>query len=184
VVLAYAFLCPLACAGVSWVLARLLGSQYLHRMAADNPLPPAPSWSNVLFGAGPPEVAVACAVAGWYLWHVLWNVRLSPSDQAAGVRATFPALAGRGLLLGPVAALLIAMPIGILGLYLRMAPVNQPWFVRPFFAVLALIPMYFTSLLTGVVPLVVVLLGLLLGAGTALAVSFLWREFPEEPVHK
>lgn len=183
VALFYAVSGPLVCAGVSWLLHAAFGNAYLRLATGSSPLPPAPSWNNVLFGAGPQEIAVASCLIGTYLWHLLWNTRLPKSDHDVGLLGTLPPLLLRSLFLGPLLAF-AAMPIGIFGLYIRTAPADQPWVVRPFFAFLAILPLMFSSMLTLVVPVVVGCLGLLLGMVTAAGVAYLWRDFPEEPVLK
>jgi hypothetical protein len=182
--LAYGLAGPLVCAGVSRLLLALFGPGYLPRRADGHVLPPAPSVDNVLFGAGPHEVALACALVGWWLWLLLWNTRLPESVMVGGPRATFGPLVGRALGLGLLLTYFVAMPIGIVGLYIRTAPADQPWFVRPFFGLLAVLPLSVSYIISSAFLLVLLLLGLLLGAATAAAVALLWPHYPEEPVLK
>ncbi|HTE20250.1 MAG TPA: hypothetical protein VK689_17940, partial [Armatimonadota bacterium] len=171
---------PLACAGVSLLFRASGATRFLPQRLSDLPLPPSPSMENLLFGAGLHETVLACALAGWWLWRSLWRLRVPEERQKGGMPAVLPPLLGRGLWLGPLYALAV-LPVGAFGLYIRTAPANQPWLVRPFFALLAVPFTTVSALLTGTVPLVVVALGLLLGVATAVAVAYLWQQFPEEP---
>ena len=180
VFLVFGLLGPLVCAGASLLFQATGTARFLPQRFSDLPLPPAPSLENVLFGAGLHEIVLACGLAGWLLWRALWRQQVPEDRQKAGMLAVLPQLAGRGLWLGPLFALAM-LPVGAFGLYIRTAPANQPWMVRPFFALLAVPFTTVSALLTGTVPLVVVLLGLFLGVGTAVAVAYLWQQFPEEP---
>jgi len=183
VVLGYAIFGPLVCAGVS-ALFNVTGlAAYMPKLLSGKPLPPSPSMQNVLFGAGLHEMVVACAVVGWLTWRTLWGVRVPHAQQQLGPRGVVGPLLFSGLLLGPLFTL-FALPIGVFGQYIRTAPTDQPWIVRPFFALIAALVAPFSAFFTLTIPLVLVLLGLLMGSLTAVAVAFLWREFPEEPVHK
>jgi len=174
--LLYALGGPLLCAGVSLLLRNVAGGSLVPQRLAEIPLPPAPTVGNVIFGAGLHETAVACGLTGYWLWCRLWKTRPSP-----GSRSALGDLLTTALALGPLMAF-AALPLGVIGLYIRTAPASQPWAVRPFFGLLAAPVVTFSALFTGVVPLVVLGLGLLLGLLTSLLVLVLWREFPEERV--
>lgn len=171
----------LACAGASLLLNVTLGNG-LARITGKT-LPPAPSFQNVLFGAGLPEVALACGLAGYWLWCLLWKTRLPEraTPRTAGQNARELLLSA--LVLAPVLTFLVAC-IGIVGLYVRTAPSDQPVAVRPFFGLLAVPALGGSAMYTGIIPLVLALLGLLLGAVGALAVGYFWTQFPEEPKYK
>jgi hypothetical protein len=77
---------------------------------------------------------------------------------------------------------MLALPLGAFGLYLRTAPANQPWLIRPLFGLLAMPVLAGSALFTGVIPLVLLLLGLLMGLITAAGAAAVWRDFPEEPL--
>ena len=62
------------------------------------------------------------------------------------------------------------------------ASTGQPLLVRPVFGLLAALVLPFSEMFTGTIPVVLVLLGLLMGTATALAVAVLWEYFPEEEV--
>jgi hypothetical protein len=183
VVLAYGLIGSLVCAGVS-VLFRAAGAtKYLPQHLDPKAVAPAPSIDNVLFGAGFYETVLACGLVGYWLWMILWKTRVGKGEQERGFFGVLPALLGQGLWLGPVLAF-TAVPIGVFGYYLRVDPAHQPWLVRPLFALLAAPTLLVSSLFTGIVPLVVLILGLLLGVATAVGVALLWQHFPEEPVLK
>jgi hypothetical protein len=180
---AYGLLGPLACAGVSLLFRATGSAQLLPQRLSDLPIPPSPSMDNLLFGAGFHETVLACGLVGWWLWRALWNVRVTEDQRQRGIAGVLPSLMGLGLVMGPVLAF-AALPLGAIGLYLRTAPANQPWPVRLLFSIPAALIVTPSALLTGIIPLVLLLLGLLLGAATALAVAALWQHFPEEPVLK
>lgn len=170
----------LVCALVSWGfrlggMARILPSR-----VTDAGLPPAPNLDNVLFGAGFPETALACGLIGFWLWSSVWRTRVSPEQRDRGFRGIFGALLPPSLGFGVLLAL-AALPIGAFGLYIRTAPAAQPWAVRPLFALYATPILSFNALITGVIPLVIIALGLVLGLVTATAAAAIWRSYPEEP---
>lgn len=172
---------PLACAAVA-----LLFSQTPLRVAAPQPyggarLPPSPTLQNVLFGAGVHEVALASALAGWCLWTWLWKTKLPPAEMEKGGRTVLWSLVRLGLLLGPVCTLGIGLPAGAMGLFLRTGPAEIPWIARPFFGLIAMLPIVINSLFTGTIPVVLIALGMLLGAVMGCGVAEGWRHFPEEP---
>lgn len=171
----------LACAGASQLLNVTLGRQ-LTRITG-RALPPAPSFQNVLFGAGLPEVALACGVAGYWLWSLLWKTRLAAGAPTQSAWNNAKGLLPSALVLAPVLTFLVAC-IGIIGLYVRTAPADQPVAVRPFFGLLAVPALGGSAMYTGIIPLVLALLGLLLGVVGALAVGYFWTRFPEEPRYK
>ncbi|HEU4753503.1 MAG TPA: hypothetical protein VFU47_10390 [Armatimonadota bacterium] len=179
--LLYAIAGPLVGAGVTRLFQITGTARFLPQHLDEKAFPPAPSLNNVLFGAGVTETILASGLAGFWLWNILWKARVAP-DQKAPTGAAFRSLLPQALVLGPLMAFL-ALPIGVMGLYIRTAPANQPWAVRPFFALLAA-PFAMATTLYTVVPLVLIALGLLLGAVTALGVAFLWQQFPEEPLLK
>lgn len=177
----YALCGPLLAAGTAALFHATGNGRFLPGVIGNAKLPPSPSLENVLFGAGVAEVALASMLMGYWLWLALWNTRVSIQDSKRGVPAVLPNLLRRGAGLG--AALSFgAGAIGIFGLYLRTAPVEQPWLVRPLFGLLAILPTGTSAMLTGVIPLVLLLLGALCGVATAAAVAVLWRHYPEEPV--
>lgn len=171
---------PLVCAGVA-----LLFSSTALRVTMPQPyggatLPPSPTLENVLFGAGAHEVAMASALAGWCLWTWLWKTKLPPSQAGHGFRAHLTALVRRGLLLGPVCTLCIGLPAGAMGFFLRAGPADIPWLMKPFFGLIAVLPIMMASLATVTIPLVLIVLGMLLGAGMGWGVALGWESFPEE----
>jgi len=173
----------LAGAGVCALVSLLLRATGLAGLVperyAPTPLPPAPGLDNILFGAGLPETLLACSLVGFWIWSALWNSHPAPGAEAKGPAATLPALLGRGLLLGPLVTL-FAFPIGVMGMFIRAAPAAVPWFVRPFLAPIAAVASLISALFNPFIPLVLIFLGLLLGAFTAVAVACLWPYFPEE----
>jgi hypothetical protein len=179
--LVYALSGTMVCAGISWALRVSGGMRFFPTRLVDAPLPAAPSMANILFGAGLPETALTCGLLGLYLWRALWKTRISAEEQARGFWSILRALSGRalgqGILLG-----ILALPLGAFGLYLRTAPANQPWVLRPLFGLLATPVLWMSALGTGLIPLVLLLLGMLMGWVTAVAAAAVWREFPEEPV--
>lgn len=181
--LVYALTGSMVCAAISWSLQASGSARYFPQRFTETPLPPAPSLSNVMFGAGLPETALTCGLLGLVLWRTLWKTRISPEEQAGGFWPILHALLGRALGTGLVLGLL-ALPLGAFGLYLRTAPANQPWAVRPFFALLATPVLSLSAFGTGMIPLVLLFLGLLLGLATAIGVAAIWREFPEEPLDR
>jgi hypothetical protein len=181
VLLVYGALGPFACAVVSWLFRAAGGARYLPGSFSGRPMLPSPSLGNVLFGIGLWELVLVSGLVGWGLWSALWKTPLPAAYQGKGLRIVFPALLTRGLLLGPLFTFL-ALPLAVFAMYLRTAPSEQPWLVRPFFALLAVIPVTLSHLITGVIPLILAALGLLLGAVTAAGVAVLWQRFPEEPV--
>lgn len=181
--LVYAMAGSVVCAALSWAI-RASGSAHLFpQRFTETPLPPAPSLSNLLFGAGLPETALTCGLLGFLLWRALWKTRVSPEQQSGGFGSIFLALSGRALGLGIVLGL-VALPLGAFGLYLRTAPANQPWLVRPFFALLAMPVISQSAYGNGLIPFVLLLLGALLGLVTAAGAAAVWREFPEEPLDR
>lgn len=179
--LVYALAGSAVCAAVSVAIQASGSARYFPSRLSDTPLPPAPSLTNVLFGAGLAESALTCGVLGLILWQLLWKTRVSSEEQSSGFWSIWRILLPRALGLG-LALSLLALPVGAFGLYLRTAPANQPWLVRPFFALLAMPVLSFSALITGTIPLVVLVLGLLLGLATATATAAVWREFPDEPL--
>jgi hypothetical protein len=85
----------------------------------------------------------------------------------------------RGARLGPFIAL-SALPMAAVGLFLRTGPAEIPWAVKPLFALLAVVPVTLSALFTGVVPLILLLLGLVMGLVTAVGVAYGWQQFGEE----
>lgn len=177
----YAVLGPLLAAGTTTLFQATGNSRLLPTVIGDAKLPPSPSLENVLFGAGVAEAALASMLMGYWLWLSLWKTRVSIQHSERGVRGVLPHLLQRGAGLGAVLAF-GAGAIGIFGLYLRTAPADQPWLVRPLFGLLAILPTGASAALTGVIPLVLLALGSLCGMVSALAVALLWQQFPEEPV--
>jgi hypothetical protein len=180
VFLAYGMFGPLVCAGVPLVFRAVGLGAYLPRSFSELPLPPSPTIDNVLFGAGVHELAISCGFAGFWLWRVLWRTRTSDEQQKGGVRAVLPALLGTGMVLG-IAFAFAALPIAAVGFFLRSGPADIPFAVKPLFGLFAMPWVVLTAILTGVVPAVLTLLGLLLGAVTSVLVAFAWQQFPEEP---
>jgi hypothetical protein len=174
VFLAFGLLGPLVCAGVAELMDTPALSPYVPRRLSELPLPPQPSVENVLFGAGLHEMVLAAALAGLLLWRLLWRQRPPAPGLGAAVRVLLP----QGLLWGPLLAL-AGLPVAAFGLFLRTGPADIPWAVRPLFALLSTPFTTTSALLTGVIPLTVLLLGLLFGAVCALAVALTWPHFPE-----
>lgn len=178
--LAYAVAGPVACGVVSW-LFRLVGlGRYLSTLLPDQKAI-APSFNNVLFGAGLPELAFASAVMGYWLWSVVWKTPVHPLVHERGVGGVFPALLQRAVPWA-IGLTFLAQPLVVWASYQRNPPPGQPWLVRPLFGLLAAIVLPFSALWTRFVPGVLLVLALLGGAATAFAVALLWQQFPEEPV--
>ena len=176
-----AILGPLVAAGLSLlfhhtVLRRVVPTRY-----SDLPLPPSPSMENILFGAGLHELVLASAVTGLWVWSALWKMRLPPEQQKAGLKGVLKPLMTQGMVLGPLFALVGTLPIAAMGLFLRTGPGNIPWAVKPLFGLVAMLPVSISALFTGIVPLVLILVGIAHGALTAYAVALGWQRFPEEP---
>jgi hypothetical protein len=119
----YAVVMPLVAAGAAWVYNRLGAGDLLVRTQAGDRLPHAPSWQNLLFGAGAPELALAGGLVGLLLWRRVW----------AGDEPDLGPDLVRGALWGALLSLLL-IPFGIFGLFLRTCPKEIPLMVRPFFA--------------------------------------------------
>jgi len=181
--LVYALSGSMVCAATSWALKWGGGGRLLPQRLSGTPLPAAPSMGNVLFGAGLAETALACGLLGLWLWQLLWKTRISEEEQASGFWQIYRSLVGRALGLGALFGVL-ALPLGAFGFYLRTAPANQPWLLRPFFALLAMPVIWISALGNGVIPLVLLLLGLLMGLVTAVGAAAMWREYPEEPLER
>jgi len=179
--LVYALSGCVVCACTSWALRASGAARFFPTRFVDTPLPAAPSMANLLLGAGLPETALACGLLGFMLWRSLWNVRIPAEVQSAGFWAIYRALLGRALGFGVLVGI-VALPLGAFGLYLRTAPANQPWLLRPLFGLLATPVLWMSALGTGLIPLVLLLLGLLMGWVTAVGAAAVWREFPEEPL--
>lgn len=181
VVLAYGVFGPLLCAAASWAIRASGGALLLPTYASGKALPPSPGLSNVLFGAGAMELALAWAIVGFWLWRALWRQRIRPEIEERGPAATVPATMGVALLLGVVGLFLIYL-LGMYGLYVRAGPADQPVFVRPLFGILAAPVTAMSAMLTGTVPIVLILLGLLTGLLSAIATGVCRPHFPEEPM--
>lgn len=179
--LGYAVGGTLACALVSWVIQVLGLSHWLPTRVLNAPLAPAPSWENLLFGAGPAETAFAWGLVGYRLWVSLWRTRVPVQAQSRGFAGVFPHLVLPALAYGALTVVAV-LPLSTIGLYLRTAPAAQPWVVRPFFALLAAPVLSLQALITGIIPLVLLALGLSLGLLTAVVAAAVWRQFPEEPI--
>lgn len=181
VFVAYAALGPLLALATALLLKQIDGGRLLPDVIAATKLPPCPSPQNVLFGAGWTEIVLGCGVAGWALWTKMWRTRFSLEDAAAGPRALVPRLVKQGiawsLILTPITGLLATV-----SLYIRTAPPEQPWIVRPFFALLAAVPMGIGAFWTGIIPLVMLLLGVLVGAASGIVASLVFPHYPEEPI--
>lgn len=183
VLMAYGALTPLVGLAVTLLFQATGNARFLPRHYGEQTVPPAPSLENVLFGAGLPELVLAGALTGYILWNHLWKLSAPPELQTTGWRGVLPLLlrsgVSIGLLLTPLATL-----VGAYGLCLRAMPREVPWFARAVFGLPGAILLALNSVLTGVVPVVMLLLGALAGAGTALAVSLMWPQFPEEPISR
>jgi hypothetical protein len=155
VFVAYGLVIPLAAAGAA-ALFKLAGYGYLLVRTVSEPLPRAPSWSNLLFGAGAPELALAGGLVGLLLWRRLWQ----------GDDPVLSADVARGALLGAIYSLLL-IPFGIFGLFLRTAPKGVPLLVQPFFALLVAIGGTAYSIILPWVWGTVLLIGALVGALSA-----------------
>ncbi len=177
----YAIIGPILAAGTSALFHAMGLGRHLPTIIGNSKLPPSPTLENVLFGAGVAETALGSMLAGYWLWIMLWRTRLAIQQCERGVAGVLPHLLRRGASLGAVMAF-ASGAVGIFGLYLRTAPAAQPWFVRPFFGLLAIIPTGASATMTGVIPLVLLVLGSLCGAVSGAAVAFLWQHYPEEPI--
>jgi hypothetical protein len=171
---------PVACAGV----AMLFNTPALHAWTPQPmepvALPPSPSMNNVLFGAGVHEVALASALAGFCLWTWLWNLKLTPDQKGIGFSGAFAALSRRALVFGPSCTLGIGLPAGCMGIFLRTGPANIPWIARPFFGLIALLPMVLGRIISVTIPVVLILMGMVMGLVMAAGVAAGWQHFPEE----
>lgn len=180
VLMTYGALTPLIGLLITLLFQAMNNGRYLPRHYGEQAVPHAPSLENVLFGAGLPELVLAGALTGYLLWNHLWKLRVPLDMQESGLSGVLPTLlrAGisMGLLLMPLATL-----VGAYGLCLRAMPHEVPWAARAVFGLPGALLLALNSLLTGVVPLVLLLLGTLAGVGTALVVALLWPHFPEEP---
>ena len=180
VVMAYGALTPLVALAVTLLFQLTGNGRYLPRHFGEQSVPRTPSLENLLFGAGLPELVLAGALTGFLLWNQLWKLQVPPYLQEVGLRGVLPSLLRSGVTLG-----LLLMPlatlVGAYGLCLRAMPREVPWLARALFGVPGALLLAANSVLTGIVPLVLLLLGVLAGAGTALAVALVWPYFPEEP---
>lgn len=176
--LGYGLLVPLFAAGQALVLKAL---NAVPRQLGSGSRP-APSLENVIFGFGFAELLVAWAVTGFLLWRILWNLRVPEEVQQAGLAGTLPVLMRTGALVGPFLALL-SIPIAVIGLGTRDMP-GVPWVVRPLFALVGSPVVAVSALINPAILLTILLMGLIVGVLSALAVAVLWRSFPEEPVLK
>ncbi|MFN3652283.1 MAG: hypothetical protein ACK47B_22115 [Armatimonadota bacterium] len=172
----------LTLAGLSLLIRALGLTAYLPQRIDKQPSPPAPSLDNVIFNLGLPETILLCALIGGFVWRFVWNVRLPDDVQQQGPRATLGPLLQAGVTYGLIAGIL-ALPLGSYAHFLRAAPADIPWAVRPFFGVLDTLVRVPSALMTNI-PLVALGLGLLLGLVTAPIVALLWPHFPEEPLWK
>jgi len=164
---AFGLLGPLLAVGVALCYRAIGAERLLRERWTDEPLPPAPSLENVLFGAGLPEVVLASALFGAALWAVLWR----PVAPKWGVDQCL------GAALGAVLALAGGL-IGALGLYIRTGPAEIPIWQQPLFAVAALSVVTFNALLTLWAPLTLVGMGVVGGALTSVVVDWLKPRMP------
>jgi hypothetical protein len=171
--------------GGAGVLACGTATYLLQQLGAPMPapvqgeLPPAPTLNNLLFGVGVPEALLTTGFAGWWLWRSLWN-RAPAGGPVPFWGGRFQLLVTPALLQGPLIALAM-LPVGAFALYLRTAPEAQPLLVRPLFALLAAPVIAISAIINGTIPLVLVLLGGLMGLAVAVAIALLWPAFPPEP---
>lgn len=163
----YAALTPLLGAGAAQLFKAAGHGDLLVRTQAAKPLPRAPSWENILFGAGAPELALAGGLAGLLLWRILWRGDAGPPGAEVA----------RGMVLGGVFGLLV-IPGGIFGLYLRTAPTGVPLLVQPFFALLVAVAGSAYSLIVPWVWGTAAALGALLGAASGGLANVLKRRLP------
>jgi hypothetical protein len=162
VFIVYGVAVPLAACGVASLYNAAGYGALLRKTQFSDSLPRAPSWSNVMFGAGAPELALAAGLAGLLLWRRLWQ----------GVEPIIPADLTRGALLGALYGLL-TIPFGIFGLFLRTGPREIPILVRPLFALVVAV---LGSVYSIAVPWVwgtVLLAGAIIGTISALAADYL-----------
>ena len=171
---------PLACTGVAMLFNMPLLHAWTPQPMEPVTLPPSPSMNNVLFGAGVHEVALASALAGLCLWTWMWNLKLTPDQKGVGFAGAFAALSGRALVYGPTCTLGIGLPVGCMGTFLRTGPANIPWIAKPFFGLIALLPMVVSRIMTASIPVVLILLGMAMGLAMAAGVAAGWQRFPEE----
>lgn len=183
VVLAYAVVGPLGCAATSWLLSNVAHGAWVPRAVEAHAGHRSPTWDNVLFGAGAPEVGLASALLGYGLWQCLWPRQATAETASGDARALFRSLIGPGVALGSVFSVL-GMFIGLIGLYVRTGPAAQPWFVRLAFAPVAAVVMAVDYVFTAVVPVTLLCLGMAAGVLTASAVAMAWKSAPEESVHR
>ncbi len=176
-VLGFAATGPLLAAGISYVLSRL---HVLPAPTVQTVLPPSPSVNNVLFGAGVPEVAIASVVAGFILWRQLWKLEVPAHCVAKGRAAIWRSLLCTALPLGLFLTVLVSS-IGILGLCIRAAPASVPGWIRPFFAIPAVIAAMTVASIQPVVWLTLIVMGTVLALATAGVAASLWLRFPVEP---
>jgi hypothetical protein len=154
VFVAYGVAIPLF-AALAALLFQRASYGYLLVRTVSEPLPHAPSWSNLLFGAGAPELALAGGLAGLLLWRRLWQ----------GDDPVWTADIARGALLGAGYSLLL-IPFGIFGLFLRTAT-GIPILVKPFFALLVAVAGTAYSLILPWIWMTALLIGAVVGALSA-----------------
>jgi hypothetical protein len=158
----YGLVTPVLAAGAALLYQRAGAGDLLVRTQSGERLPHAPSWENLLFGAGAPELALAGGLVGLLLWRRLWT-----GDD--------PVLAPdllRGALWGALFSLLL-IPFGIFGLFLRTGPKEIPYLVRPFFALAVAGAGTFYTLLLPCVWGTAILMGAVLGSISAAVADFL-----------
>ncbi len=168
VFVAYGVVTPLLAAAAALVYQQLGWGALLLKRQFERPLPAAPSWRNLLFGAGVPELALAGGVVGVLLWRRLW--RGEDPTIAAGLLC--------GGLIGMLYGLLV-IPFGLFGLYLRTGPSDVPALVQPFFALLVALAGSVYLLALPWIWLTALVLGAVLGCLTAPVMMWVkrrWRE--------
>lgn len=156
---------------------RLLGVEV--RLSADNRPAPPPGIENLFFGLGLPETALGGGIAGLWLWRRLWGTLHGVAGMGgpftSGFRPLLPHAVAGGIL-----AVMLALAVAQGGAYLRTAPEEQPWLVRPLFGLISVILVGFSALFTFTLPLAGLAAGVVVGVLYAVAALTAWRRLPFE----
>lgn len=174
--LGYAAAGPALAASISYLLGRI---HALPTPMAQAVLPPSPSLNNVLFGAGVPEVAVASVAAGFLLWRHLWKLDVPSHCVAKGPAAIWRSLLCTAIPLALLLTILVSA-IGIFGMCVRAAPTSVPGWIRPFFAIPAVIAAMAAASIQPIVWLTLFLLAAVLALSTAGIAAVVWTRHPAE----
>lgn len=145
----------------------------------DTPLPPAPSYDNLLFGAGLPEIAAGCALMGWLFWRSLWSTPSVDEEGRVPLRSAVKEVVPRALCMGPV-YLFGAAFVASVGLYIRTGPPDQTAPLRALSGLLGGPIVLLSALVHPIIPITLTLLGWLHGLTMGLSVAVLAAANPPE----